>query len=112
MLELLWLTWLSDMLNDFSAVKVDSQKPTDTPQAPPPSAEPTSAAAAANDSKPPPPPDAEDAFSEEEFAKQLQAGMADLLGELEKSVCTRSMMQSRCAGKANNSGTARYAGTV
>jgi peroxin-19 len=29
---------------------------------------------------------AEDAFSEEEFAKQLQAGMADLLGELEKSV--------------------------
>jgi peroxin-19 len=31
-------------------------------------------------------PTVDDAFSEEDFAKQLQAGMADLLGELDKSV--------------------------
>ena len=71
------------MLNDFSAVKVDSQKPAETPQpeASQPKPEPKEAAAASE------PADAlEDAFSEEEFAKQLQAGMADLLGDLEKSV--------------------------
>lgn len=71
------------MLNEFSAVKVDSQKPVAAaqPEASQPKPEPKEAAPA---SEPAPAP--EDAFSEEEFAKQLQAGMADLLGELEKSV--------------------------
>lgn len=68
-----------DMLDEFSTVKIDQPKP----------------AQAAASSKPEAPkdpapsgkqPEVEDAFSEEEFAKQLQAGMADLLGELDQSV--------------------------
>lgn len=71
------------MLDDFSAVKVDSQKPAPATQteASQPKPEPKDAPAASEA-----PPGLEDAVSEEEFAKQLQAGMADLLGELEKSV--------------------------
>lgn len=59
------------MLNEFSTVKIDAKK-TEAPQG-------ATAAPAAGAP-------AEEALSEEEFAKQLQAGMADLLGELEKSV--------------------------
>lgn len=88
-----------DMLDDFSTVKLDSKKPVE-PAAPAQSettkapavvaaAATTAAAAAAaataastTDKQP----TGEDEFSDEEFAKQLQAGMADLLGELEKSV--------------------------
>lgn len=70
---------LDDMLEEFSAVKLDQTKPP--------------GAAAAASSKPEVPkgsasgkqPEVEDAFSEDEFARQLQAGMADLLGELEQS---------------------------
>ncbi|KAF5972782.1 peroxisomal biogenesis factor 19 [Fusarium coicis] len=70
---------LDDMLEEFSAVKLDQTKPP--------------GAAAAGSSKPEAPkgsasgkqPEVEDAFSEDEFARQLQAGMADLLGELEQS---------------------------
>ncbi|KAK2609254.1 Peroxisome chaperone and import receptor [Conoideocrella luteorostrata] len=73
---------LDDMLDEFSTVKIDGSakqsaqtantapsestpKPDDTPKAP----------ATAG----------EEAVSEADFAQQLQAGMADLLGELEKS---------------------------
>ncbi|KAF5553222.1 peroxisomal biogenesis factor 19 [Fusarium napiforme] len=70
---------LDDMLEEFSTVKLDQTKPPE--------------AAAAGSSKPEAPkgsasgkqPEVEDAFSEDEFARQLQAGMADLLGELEQS---------------------------
>ncbi|KAL8305195.1 hypothetical protein RB597_003911 [Gaeumannomyces tritici] len=66
---------LDDMLEEFSAAKID-------PKAKSP------AAAPPGPSIPKPAPPAatvEDGFSEEEFAKQLQAGMADLLGEMETS---------------------------
>ncbi|KAF5010341.1 hypothetical protein FDECE_3502 [Fusarium decemcellulare] len=69
---------LDDMLDDFSAVKLDSKKPTET-------AGPSSTEAPKEPASSGKQPEADDAFSEEEFAKQLQAGMADLLGELEKS---------------------------
>ncbi|KAI8669172.1 hypothetical protein NCS57_00731400 [Fusarium keratoplasticum] len=69
---------LDDMLDDFSAVKIESKKPA----AP---AGPSSTQAAKEPASSSKQPEADDAFSEEEFAKQLQAGMADLLGELEKS---------------------------
>lgn len=69
---------LDDMLDDFSAVKIESKKPA----AP---AGPSSTQAANEPASSSKQPEADDAFSEEEFAKQLQAGMADLLGELEKS---------------------------
>jgi peroxin-19 len=67
------------MLDEFSTVKIDQPKTVE----------------ASSSSKPEVPkdpapsgkqPEVDDAFSEEEFAKQLQAGMADLLGELEQSV--------------------------
>ena len=59
------------MLDDFSAVKIDAKKPEI------PAGSPKPPAAGATE---------EPALSEDEFAKQLQAGMADLLGELENSV--------------------------
>jgi peroxin-19 len=67
------------MLDDFSTVKLEPKKPEVQAAAPKP--EPT----AAPSTTVPPVPSLEDDLSEEEFAKQLQAGMASLLGELEKS---------------------------
>ena len=76
------------MLDDFSSVKVEDSKkpaPTVTAKEPPKEAPPTaSAAAAAPASAPDPTGDGE--LSEEDFAKQLEAGMAGLLGELEQNV--------------------------
>lgn len=73
------------MLDDFKDVKLDSKKPvvadsapTDLPppQSPsPPSADPTATKAVE-----------EDVLSDDDFAKQLQAGMAELMGEIESSV--------------------------
>jgi peroxin-19 len=70
------------MLNDFSTIKLEPPKtafpaPAQAPNAPSASASAAAAAASSED---------DSILSEEEFAKQLQAGMADLLGELEKSV--------------------------
>jgi peroxin-19 len=70
---------LDDMLDEFATVKLEPPKspaPLDGSQ-PKSAAKPEGPAAPApNDDEP---------FSEEEFAKQLQEGMASLLGELEKS---------------------------
>lgn len=82
-----------DMLNDFSNVQLGPGQPAahDATSPPPP---PPPADLGGKDAAPEPSvarhakPDLEDDdFSEEDqFAKQLEAGMADLLGELEKSV--------------------------
>ncbi|KAK0651576.1 Pex19 protein family-domain-containing protein [Cercophora newfieldiana] len=64
---------LDDMLEEFSAAKIDSQAPA-VPQGKPAAAGPSA-----------PEPKLEDILSDDEFAKQLQAGMADLLGEMESS---------------------------
>ncbi|KAH6627099.1 Pex19 protein family-domain-containing protein [Chaetomium sp. MPI-SDFR-AT-0129] len=69
---------LDDMLDDFSAVNIQAPA---SRVPPPPTNPPTAAGAGA----PSDAPTEEGAFSEEEFAKQLQAGMADLLGELDSS---------------------------
>lgn len=83
-----------DMLDDFKDVKIDPQKASVSGAAP------DSAPASATTSEtktqfvPPVPGPAEvagekggeDALSDDEFAKQLQAGMAELMGELESSV--------------------------
>lgn len=69
---------LDDMLNDFSNTKLDAQKPADTPSQPKPE---TSKPAPSSE----PHANPEDALGDEDFAKQLQAGMAELLGDLEKS---------------------------
>lgn len=76
------------MLDDFSAVKIEKKADTAEPKAPAPAAaQPLSAGpqpAGSSDAGAQPKIDAP--FSEEDFAKELQAGMADLLGELESSV--------------------------
>ena len=70
-----WLTASPlDMLEDFSAVKIDPKAPA-VPQVKPTAAGPSV-----------PEPKLEDILSDDDFAKQLQAGMADLLGEMENSV--------------------------
>ncbi|KAF5673317.1 PEX19-like protein [Fusarium heterosporum] len=70
---------LDDMLDEFSAVKLDQAKSSQADAT-------SSGPEATKDSGPSgKQAEVEDAFSEEEFAKQLQAGMADLLGELEQS---------------------------
>lgn len=77
------------MLDEFSTARLDSKKPEQIcsgKQAPQPAPAPAPAFAGVASSSTAKEPSLEDAFSEEEFAKQLQAGMADLLGELEKSV--------------------------
>lgn len=66
------------MLDDFSTVKLDSKQSPGVPS--------SSKSETAKDTAQGKQPQLEDVFSEEDFAKQLQAGMADLLGELEKSV--------------------------
>jgi peroxin-19 len=78
------LTYALDLLDDFSAVKVDAQKPAPAAPKAAPDAKPDTASkgASAGDQKA----SVEEDFSEEDFARQLQAGMADLLGELDKSV--------------------------
>lgn len=67
------------MLEEFSAAKLGPGTKGPTAAAPGPSIPKSAPAPAATTA-------AEDGFSEEEFAKQLQAGMADLLGEMETSV--------------------------
>ncbi|KAK3326424.1 Pex19 protein family-domain-containing protein [Apodospora peruviana] len=68
---------LDDLLDEFSPLKVaDSEKP----QA---AAAPSSAAAATAEE--PKLPNIEDVLTDEDFTKQLQAGMADLLGEIEST---------------------------
>lgn len=59
------------MLDEFSAVKLETSKPEAS------SAQPKPAAGSATD---------EQVLSDDDFAQQLQAGMADLLGELGDSV--------------------------
>ncbi|VUC24658.1 unnamed protein product [Clonostachys rosea] len=78
---------LDDMLDEFSSVKIDAKPATASSNPSPPTVAPASipktepAPAAA----PVPEPSVEEDLSEEEFAKQLQAGMADLLGQLDSS---------------------------
>ena len=63
-----------DLLGDFSATKLDAPKPS----------------AVSGPGRPPVAPSEDDVgadvLSEDDFAKELQAGMADLLGEIENSV--------------------------
>jgi hypothetical protein len=62
----------TDMLDEFSATKIDAKEPV--------TSGPGKSEAAATDT------DLPDDLSEEDFAKQLQAGMADLLGGLDSNV--------------------------
>lgn len=71
----------TDMLDDFSSVKIESKEPAASaagPGRPSTTTAPTSKdkSATAED----------DVLSDDDFAKQLQAGMAELMGEMENSV--------------------------
>lgn len=86
------------MLDEFSAVKLAPEEPEPAPASGPgrPAAGAAGAvagaapAAPATDGPADPALDPEAALSEEDFAQQLQAGMADLLGEMENSVSRAS----------------------
>ena len=67
------------MLEEFSTMKVETKKPADAAGPGRPLGKDVEPAVADFE------PTVEDVLNDEEFAKQLQAGMADLLGELEKS---------------------------
>jgi peroxin-19 len=70
------------MLDEFSAVKIDAKRPGA------PSEPPQQGAASVTE---------DPVLSEDDFAKQLQAGMADLLGELESSVSDNDPSRRRRA---------------
>ncbi|KAI0134087.1 Pex19 protein family-domain-containing protein [Xylariales sp. AK1849] len=79
---------LDDMLDEFSAVKIDAQKPT-APSASSPGTASTDKAIPSDPSIPTliadvPAIDPDD-LSEEAFQQQLQAGMAELMGDLDKN---------------------------
>ncbi|TEA20566.1 Peroxisomal biogenesis factor 19 [Colletotrichum sidae] len=74
---------LDDMLEEFSAVNVDSKKPEGPATAAPAATSSAKPAAVADDEAEEK--SLEDLLSSDDFAKQLQAGMADLIGELEKN---------------------------
>lgn len=97
------------MLDEFSSVKLDAQKPAEAPKAA--TAQP---APESKDSAPKAdaPFGTDGDFSEEEFAKQLQAGMADLLGEFEKSVSLPAPSPRHSNVRITDRPTARHAVTV
>jgi len=69
---------MTDMLDEFSATKVDTNE-----EAPKASGPGRPAAAAADVPKDPL---GVEGLTDDDFAKQLQAGMADLLGEMQNNV--------------------------
>ncbi|KAG5960616.1 hypothetical protein E4U58_004588 [Claviceps cyperi] len=75
---------LDDMLQDFATVKMSASTQESTGPASAAAASRTAPVSADASSKPPATSD-ETEISAEDFEKQLQAGMADLLGELENS---------------------------
>lgn len=93
------------MLDDFSAVEINAKK-ADVSAAGPgrPSSSSTSAPApdGAAAAAPLEPKVEEDPLSEDDFAKQLQAGMAELMGEIESSVFSLLSLHTPRAHKTNN----------
>ncbi|CAK7213297.1 Peroxisome chaperone and import receptor [Sporothrix bragantina] len=82
---------LDDLLDDFSAAKIESKAPaTAAPAAaaPPTIPAPTLPPGLEDDA------DMEALLNDEDFAKQLQAGMADLIGEIEKSPDVQAQFES------------------
>ncbi|PSR83522.1 Pex19 protein family-domain-containing protein [Coniella lustricola] len=78
---------LDDMLDDFSTVKIDASKsaiPSEVPG--------QAASSAARD--PSQPAADNEALSDDDFAKQLQAGMAELMGEIEGSPEMQAQFES------------------
>ena len=71
----------TDMLDDFSTIKIESKQP--EASAPGPGRPSTTSAPASKDK---PATAEDDVLSDDDFAKQLQAGMAELMGEMENSV--------------------------
>ena len=96
-----WPNASADMLDDFSSLKVNPKQSEaasgprrpDAPVAAAAAAAAPAAAGAAPSATDEP--NLEDLMSDDEFAKQLQAGMADLLGGLESSVSCFQCYQCR-----------------
>lgn len=73
-------TNLADLLDDFSAAKIETKAPAAPVPTAPSIPAPTLPPGLEDDEN------LEELLNDEDFAKQLQAGMADLIGEIEKSV--------------------------
>lgn len=82
------------MLEDFSAVKIKSKEPGIPASGPgrPSSSAAGSKAGAADSSATNV---VEEEISDDDFAKQLQAGMAELMGEIESSVISCNIVLAR-----------------
>ncbi|KAI0098076.1 Pex19 protein family-domain-containing protein [Nemania sp. FL0031] len=97
---------LDDMLDEFSTVKLSSKA--DIPK---PAAAASTASASASPATGDGPLDSEDLlpgledFSEEEFQKQLQAGMAELMGDLEGSPDMQAQFENIFKGLAETKGS-------
>lgn len=81
------------MLDDFSNTNISQKKPESAPQvatAPPPVPAAAAGAGTSAEDKA-----LDDILGDEDFAKQLQAGMADLLGELDKNVGSLAFLLAR-----------------
>ncbi|GAP91172.1 putative pex19-domain-containing protein [Rosellinia necatrix] len=97
---------LDDMLEEFSAVKMNPRAEAQKPAAPLPTASAT--VSPAPDDKALDPEDdlsGLDDFSEEEFQKQLQAGMAELMGDLEGSPDMQAQFESIFKGLGEATGS-------
>ncbi|OTA54032.1 Pex19-domain-containing protein [Hypoxylon sp. EC38] len=102
---------LDDMLDEFSSVKPDAKKPAPTPG---PGKPPTSASTSVPAGAPTAtenPLEGLDDLSEEEFQKQLQAGMAELMNGLEGSPDMQAQFENifkglgAAAGEGSGSGS-------
>lgn len=82
---------LDDMLDDFSSVRIDSKGPAVSAAGP---GRPPTAAAPAPTSKDKSATAEGDVLSDDDFARQLQAGMAELMGEMENSPEMQAQFES------------------
>lgn len=109
---------LDDMLDDFSAVKIESKQPEVSAAGP---GRPSTTSAPATKEKAATAED--DVLSDDDFAKQLQAGMAELMGEMENSPEMQAQFESifkelgaaaaaTTTGEASSSGAAPSPGSA
>jgi peroxin-19 len=86
---------LDDVLDEFAATKIDTKAPAPAPSGP---------------GRPTPPP-SKSTVEDDDFAKQLQAGMADLLGELEASPGLQNQFDEMVKGMGDMDSLVSGAGT-
>lgn len=87
---------LADLLDDFSAAKIETKAPAAPVAAAPTIPAPTLPPGLEDDEN------LEELLNDDDFAKQLQAGMADLIGEIEKSVSNGPLLHQKYKSNTAN----------